>query len=103
MPSQGDRKSKLRNSCFSLHRLVNHPLLVLVVAQFDIAGQREILAQRMPFETVIGQDAAQIRVVAEIDAEQVPGLALPPAGTAVEPVAEGTGCSSSVSTFNRMR
>src|SRR5947207_683249 len=65
-------------------RLVNHPLLVVVVSQFDKAGQWEILAQGMPFETVIRQDAAQIRVIAEKDAEQVPGIALPPAGRPVE-------------------
>ena len=85
MPSQGERKSKLRNSCFSLHRLVDDALLLLVVAHLDIAGEREILAQRMPLEAVIGQDAAQIGMVGEIDAEQIPGLALAPAGGAVEP------------------
>ena len=80
MPSQGDRKSKLRNSWLQLHRLVDDPLLLLVVAHLDIAGQREILAQRMPLEAVIGQDAAQIGMVAEKDAVHVPGLALEPAG-----------------------
>src|SRR5262249_8974856 len=38
----------------------------------------------MPLETVIGQDAAQVRVIGEVDPEPVPGLALPPAGTAEE-------------------
>ena len=51
-----------------LHRLIDHALLLLVVAHLDIAGQREILAQRMAFETVIGQDAAQIGMVGEEDA-----------------------------------
>ena len=51
-----------------LDRLVDDALLLLVVAQLDIAGQREILAQRMPVKPVIGQDAAQIGMVAEIDA-----------------------------------
>jgi hypothetical protein len=63
-----------------LHRLVDHLLALLVVAHLDIAGQREILAQRMPLEAVIGQDAAQIGLAGEEDAEQVPGLALPPGG-----------------------
>ena len=67
------------------HRLVDDPLLLLVVAHLDIAGQREILAQRMPLETVIGQDAAQIGMAGEEDAEQIPGLALPPAGRAEQP------------------
>src|SRR5665213_2154439 len=63
-------------------RLVDDALLVLVVAQFDIAGEREVLAQRVPVEPVIGQDAAQVGMVAETDAVKVPCLALPPAGGA---------------------
>ena len=63
-----------------LHRLVDHALLLLVVAHLDIAGQREVLAQRMPLEAVVGEDAAQVRMVGEEDAVQVPGLALEPAG-----------------------
>ena len=67
-----------------LHRLVDHALLLLVVAHLDIAGQREILAHRMPLEAVIGQDAAQIGIVGEVDAEHVPGLALEPGGGRVQ-------------------
>ena len=48
-----------------LHRLVAHPLFLLVVADLDISGDREILAQRMAFEAVIGEDAAQVRMVVE--------------------------------------
>jgi hypothetical protein len=59
--------------------------LILVVAQLDIPGERKILAQRMTFEAVIGQDAAQVGIVGEIDPEQVPSLTLPPAGAAEEP------------------
>ena len=65
-----------------LHRLVDDALLLFVVAQLDIAGQRKILAQRMTFEAVIGQDAAQIGMIGEINAEQIPRLALEPAGRA---------------------
>ena len=39
----------------------------------------------MTLEAVIGQDAAQVGIVGEIDAEQIPRLALPPAGAAEEP------------------
>ena len=85
MPSHGDRKSKLRNSWRQLHRLVDDALLLVVVAQLDIAGQRKILAQRMPLEAVIGEDAAQIGMIGEKDAEEIPGLALEPAGGAEEP------------------
>jgi hypothetical protein len=51
----------MRNSWHQLDRLVDHPLLLVVVAHLDKAGEREVLAQRMAFETVVGQDAAQVR------------------------------------------
>src|SRR5690348_10642363 len=62
------------------HRLVHHPLLLRVVAHFHVAGQREILAERMPHEAVIGEDAAQVRVAVEEDAVEVEGLPLEPGG-----------------------
>src|SRR6478672_9486268 len=37
------------------HLVVDDALLLVVVAHFDEAGQREILAQRMALEAVIGQ------------------------------------------------
>ena len=63
-----------------LHRLVDHPLQLVVVADLDVAGHREVLAQRMAVEAVVGQDAAQVRVAVEDDAVQVEGLALVPVG-----------------------
>jgi hypothetical protein len=39
----------------SFDRLVDDALLLVVVANLDEAGEREVLAQRMAFETVIGQ------------------------------------------------
>src|ERR1044072_7876758 len=56
-----------------LHRLVDHALLRFVVTHLDIAGEREVLAERMPLEPVVGQDAAQVRVALEEDAEHVVG------------------------------
>ena len=80
-----------------LDRLIDDLLAVLVVADLDIAGQREILAQRMTLEAVIGQDAAQIGLAGEDDAEQVPGLALPPRRARPDAVqTDGTGVASSV-------
>ncbi len=64
------------------HRLVDDALLLLVVAQLDIAGERKVLAQRMALEAVIGEDAPEIGMVGEIDAVEIPGLALEPAGGA---------------------
>ncbi len=40
-----------------LHRLVDHALLRIVVAHLDIAGEREVLAQRVALEAVVGEDA----------------------------------------------
>jgi hypothetical protein len=61
-------------------RLVDHALLLGVVAHFDIAGHREVLAERMADETVVGQDAAQVVVAFEHDAVQVERFALEPVG-----------------------
>ncbi len=62
------------------HRLVHHALLLVVVLHFDIARQREVLAERMADEAVVSEDAAQVRMSAEHDAEQVERLALEPVG-----------------------
>jgi hypothetical protein len=61
-----------------LDRLVDHPLLVFIVAHGDIADQREILAERMADETVIGHDPAQVRMTLEDNTVQVERLALIP-------------------------
>jgi hypothetical protein len=65
------------------HGLVDHALQLLVVAHLDIARGREVLAQRVPAEAVIGEDAAQVRVAREQDPEHVVDLALVPAGAGV--------------------
>jgi hypothetical protein len=70
----------MRNSA-AAHRL-RDALLVVVVADLDETGEREILAQRMPLEAVVGEDPPEVRVPGEQDAVEVVGLAL-------EPVAPG--------------
>src|SRR5574340_1249241 len=60
------------------HRLVDHAALIGVVAHFDIAGYREVLAEGMADETVIREDATQIVVAGEQDAVQIERLALVP-------------------------
>ena len=62
------------------HRLVDDPLLLVVVADLDEAGEREVLAQRIALEAVVGEDAAQVGVAGEQDAVEVVGLALEPVG-----------------------
>src|SRR6202034_3819512 len=61
-------------------RLVDHALELRVISHFDIADEREILAERMTDETIVGQNAAQIRMAAKQNAEQIEGLALEPLG-----------------------
>src|SRR5258708_4776905 len=62
------------------HRLVDDALLLVVVAHLDEAGEREVLAQRMALETVVGEQAAHVGVIDEHDAVKVPHLALEPLG-----------------------
>eukprot|EP00968_Pinguiococcus_pyrenoidosus_P004545 scaffold301_cov243-Pinguiococcus_pyrenoidosus.AAC.50 len=66
-----------------LERLVDHSLLLVVVAHFRVPAEREILSQRVPLEPVVGQDAPKVRVVQEEDAEHVVDFALPPVGIVV--------------------
>src|SRR4249920_790813 len=61
-------------------RLVHHALLGSVITHFNVADQREVLAERMADESVVGEDAAKIRVTGEENAEQVERLALEPVG-----------------------
>ena len=62
------------------HRLVDHALTLGVVAHFHMTRQREILAEGMADETVVGQDAAQVGMAFENDAIEVKGFALVPVG-----------------------
>ena len=91
---------------FDADRLVNDPPLLRVVTHLDVADQREILAERMTDEAVVGQYAAQIRMALEQNAEQVEGFALVP----VRPISrcrytDGTsgGFSAPVKTRSRRR
>ena len=64
------------------HLVVDHALLLVVVAHLDEAGERKILAQRMPLETVIGEDAPHVGMAGEQHAVEIVGLALEPVGAA---------------------
>src|SRR5688500_4685983 len=72
----------LRHQCARLDadRLVNHAALRRVVAHLDVADHREILAERVPDEAVVGQQAAQVGMTAEQDAVEIERLALEPVG-----------------------
>jgi hypothetical protein len=73
------------------HRLVDHALELVVVADLHIAGHREVLAQRIAVEAVIGEDAAQVRVALEEDAVHVEGFALVPVGGGIDLDDRGNG------------
>src|SRR5512144_1343584 len=61
------------------HRLVDDPLQLVVVADLDVAGEREVLAQRMTLETIVGEYAPQIRMLTEPNAVEIIRLPFPPA------------------------
>ncbi len=65
---------------FDGHRLIDHALLLGVVAHLDGAVDRKVLAERMSHEAVVGEDAAQVRMPAKDDAVEVEGFALVPVG-----------------------
>src|SRR5690606_1016126 len=60
------------------HRLIYNPLLLGVVTHFNVTGQREILAERVTDEAVLGKDAAQVWMPFEYYAETVKRLTLEP-------------------------
>ena len=63
-----------------LQGLGDDALLLFVEADLGVAGEGEVLAQRVALEAVVGHDAAEIRMADEEDAEQVVHLALVPVG-----------------------
>ena len=61
-------------------RLVDHALDFIIVADFDETSGREVLAQRVAFKAVVGEDAAKVRMTGEQDAVEIVGFALEPVG-----------------------
>jgi hypothetical protein len=61
----GREEVEVAEFLIELHRLVDDALLLVVVANLDEAGQREVLAQRIALEAVIGEDAAQVGMAGE--------------------------------------
>src|ERR1700730_2190981 len=61
-------------------RLVEHPLLLVVVADLDETGERKVLAQRMAVEAVVGQEPPHVGMAGEDHAIEVVALALEPVG-----------------------
>ena len=75
---------KVTEGLSQLEGLNNNTLLLLVVTDLGVTSKREVLAERVAVETVVGHDAAQIRVSNEEDTEQIVDLTLVPVGTVVQ-------------------
>jgi hypothetical protein len=75
---------EVSESLGQLKRLNNNTLLLLVVTNLGVTSKREVLAERVAVETVVGHDAAKIGVSNEEDTEQIVDLTLVPVGTIVE-------------------
>ena len=84
-----------------LKRLDHNALLLLVESELGVAGQREVLPQRVSVEAVVGHDAPQIGVTDEEDTEHVVDLTLVPVGTVVEACDGGYGRSLAQSNIAR--
>ena len=61
---------KITEFLLERYRLINHPAQLIIIAGFNRPGQREVFPERMPLKTIIGQQAAQIRVTGEENPEQ---------------------------------
>lgn len=78
--------------CLSqLKRLNNDALLLLVITNLGVTSKREVLAERVAVETVVGHDATKVGMSNEEDTEQVVDLALVPVGTVVQTANRGHG------------
>src|SRR5256886_9214795 len=64
-----DRKSTRLNSS---HSQISYDVFCL--------KKKKILAERVPYKAIVGEDAAQVRVPLEHDAEEVESLSLEPVG-----------------------
>lgn len=67
-----------------LEGLCDDTLLLLVVSDLGVAGEGEVLAERVTLEAVVGHDAAQVGVAGEEDAKKIVGFALVPVGAVKE-------------------
>src|SRR6187455_972 len=68
------------------HRLVDHAALRRVVTHLDVADQREVLAEWMADEPIVGEQPTQVRMATEQDSVKIERLALEPIGGAPDVV-----------------
>src|SRR4051812_6899321 len=70
--------ARYQGARFNRHRLIYNALLYFVVAYFNVANQREVLAERMPDKSIVGENTTQVRMSFEHDAEQIKCFTLEP-------------------------
>src|ERR1700721_129400 len=56
--------------------LIDHALELVVIPNFDVTGEREILRQRIAGTAIIREQPAEIGMVGESDAVHIEGLTL---------------------------
>lgn len=52
--------------------------MYIATTDLEISGEREILPERVPLETVVGEDSSEVRVAGEVDAKHVEDLPFVP-------------------------
>ena len=65
---------------FDTDRLIHHALFLGIVFDLNVTGEREVLAERVSDEAIVGENAAQVRMPFEHDAVQVKRFTLVPVG-----------------------
>lgn len=80
----GTTTLKVPEGLGQLKRLNHNALLLLIISDLGVTGQREVLPQWVSVEAVVGHDTPQIGVTDEEDTEHVVNLTLVPVGAVVE-------------------
>src|SRR5215470_14245995 len=74
------------------HGVIGDPLLLVVPTHLDEASERKILAQRVAFEAVVGEEPAHVGMAGERDPVEIEHLALEPVGARKDVDDGGDGC-----------
>jgi hypothetical protein len=67
-----------------LQRLDHDALLLFVVSELGVTGQREILSQWVPIKAIIRHDTTQVWVSNEEDSKEIVNLSLVPVGAIIQ-------------------
>jgi hypothetical protein len=67
-----------------LQRLYHNALLLFVVSELSVTGQREVLSQWVPIKAIIRHDTTQVWVSNEEDSKEIVDLSLVPVGAIIQ-------------------